>query len=167
VVSFADVQSIYRNEKNFPSLQAIPEDFYAKALSLEKTLEGEHRTHMLKLVEEIMVRRRNKIVLHALRLSGEVIPPVNINPVEEPFFKDIVKVVAGYKKTIAEEALVEEEKPEESKLETVSVRIIKAIPEIVGADSKSYGPFKEDDIVELPTENAEILIKHGVAEKTG
>jgi DNA replication initiation complex subunit (GINS family) len=87
--------------------------------------------------------------------------------VEEPFFKDIVKVVAGYKKTIAEEALVEEEKPEESKLETVSVRIIKAIPEIVGADSKSYGPFKEDDIVELPTENAEILIKHGVAEKTG
>jgi len=45
----------------------------------------------------------------------------------------------------------------------VKVRFLKEVPAIVGADIKTYGPFKEGDIVELPKENAEVLVKQGLA----
>lgn len=43
------------------------------------------------------------------------------------------------------------------------IRFLQAIPAIVGPDMKTYGPFKEEDVAYLPTENAEILIKRNIA----
>ena len=45
----------------------------------------------------------------------------------------------------------------------ILVRFLQAIPAIVGPDMRTYGPFKVEDIASLPTENAEILIKRGIA----
>ncbi|MBC7129615.1 hypothetical protein H5T51_00135, partial [Candidatus Bathyarchaeota archaeon] len=45
----------------------------------------------------------------------------------------------------------------------IIVRFLKEIPEIVGIDMKSYGPYKPEDVASLPAENAEILIKQGLA----
>jgi DNA replication initiation complex subunit (GINS family) len=45
------------------------------------------------------------------------------------------------------------------------LRFLKDIPEIIGADMKSYGPFKVEDIASLPKDNAKILIKQGMVEK--
>jgi len=172
MLSFADVQSIYRNEKNSPSLQIIPPDFYAQVVSLSESLEEEHKGHILKLLEEIVIRRRNKIVLHALRASDKSDPPSNINPSEVTFFNQASKLMVEYKKTILDvkPAVTIEENHEEEAVdvggEMVRLRFLKPIPEIVGADSKMYGPFKEDDVGEIPADNAEILLKNGVAEKT-
>ena len=44
----------------------------------------------------------------------------------------------------------------------VEIRFLKDVPTIVGADMKTYGPFKEEDVASLPAENAEVLIKRGV-----
>jgi len=46
----------------------------------------------------------------------------------------------------------------------VEVRILKDIPGIVGVDFKTYGPYKAGEIAWLPKENAEALIKQGIAE---
>lgn len=165
MVSFADVQSIYRNEKNMPSLQIIPGDFFVKANALSDSLEGEHKKHLSKLLEEIILRRRNKIVLHALRVSDKVIPPTNIHPEEAEFYSDVTSLVTGYKgKFLGLKPLKKKTEAPPPATDVVSVRIVKAIPEIVGSDSNSYGPFKEDDVVELPRDNAEILVKKGFAE---
>jgi DNA replication factor GINS len=43
------------------------------------------------------------------------------------------------------------------------VRLLKEIPEIVGADMKTYGPFKPEDVATVPKENAKTLIKQGLA----
>jgi DNA replication factor GINS len=43
------------------------------------------------------------------------------------------------------------------------VRFLKEVPEIVGADMKTYGPFKAEDVATLPVENAKALIKQEVA----
>jgi DNA replication factor GINS len=43
------------------------------------------------------------------------------------------------------------------------IRFLQAIPAIVGPDMKTYGPFKEEDVAYLPTENAEVLIKRNIA----
>ncbi|MHA1298470.1 MAG: DNA replication complex subunit Gins51 [Candidatus Helarchaeota archaeon] len=45
----------------------------------------------------------------------------------------------------------------------VPIRILKDMTAIVGADLKTYGPFKAEDIIILPKKNAETLIKHNYA----
>jgi hypothetical protein len=47
----------------------------------------------------------------------------------------------------------------------IVVRILTEMPAIVGADIKTYGPFKPEDVVSLPLENAEILVKGKAALK--
>lgn len=43
------------------------------------------------------------------------------------------------------------------------VRFLQDIPAIVGPNARAYGPFRTEDIAALPAENAESLIKRGVA----
>ncbi len=45
----------------------------------------------------------------------------------------------------------------------VTLRFIKNIPNIIGADMKTYGPFKAEDVASLPVENAKMLVKQGLA----
>ena len=54
--------------------------------------------------------------------------------------------------------------PEVSKpSELVPVRFVQDVPQIIGVDLKTHGPFKAEDIASLPKENAEALIKQGLA----
>ncbi|MCD6478084.1 MAG: DNA replication complex GINS family protein [Candidatus Aenigmarchaeota archaeon] len=45
------------------------------------------------------------------------------------------------------------------------VKILNEIPQFLGTDGRSYGPFMPDDIVTLEDEVADLLIKKGRAEK--
>ena len=45
------------------------------------------------------------------------------------------------------------------------LRILKETPELVGYDMKVYGPFQKEDIVNLPEENAVILVTEKFAER--
>lgn len=49
------------------------------------------------------------------------------------------------------------------KIELVKIRVLEDLPAIVGADLKTYGPFKKREVYEIPKENAEDLVKKGVA----
>jgi len=45
------------------------------------------------------------------------------------------------------------------------VRFLQAVPAIMGIDMKTYGPFEPEDVVSLPVENAENLIRRGIAKE--
>ena len=45
------------------------------------------------------------------------------------------------------------------------VRFLTDMPAIVGSNMNTYGPFKAEDVASLPVENAESLIRRGVASK--
>jgi DNA replication initiation complex subunit (GINS family) len=45
----------------------------------------------------------------------------------------------------------------------VTLRFSKEIPQIMGADMKSYGPFNVEDLAALPVQNAKILVKQTLA----
>jgi len=45
----------------------------------------------------------------------------------------------------------------------LTLRFTKNIPAIMGADMKSYGPFQAEDVASLPSLNAQILVKQGLA----
>ena len=44
------------------------------------------------------------------------------------------------------------------------VKITSSVPEFMGTDLEAYGPFDEGDEVEIPEDNAEILVNRGNAE---
>lgn len=50
-------------------------------------------------------------------------------------------------------------------LEYVEVKFLNSVPEFIGTDIETYGPFNEGDTVELPEDNAEILINRGNAKR--
>ena len=54
---------------------------------------------------------------------------------------------------------------QKTKTRLVSIRILKEVDQMVGSDSESYGPFKPEDIVTIPFENAQTLIKDDLAVK--
>ncbi|MCW4000413.1 MAG: hypothetical protein NWE93_09250 [Candidatus Bathyarchaeota archaeon] len=45
----------------------------------------------------------------------------------------------------------------------LTLRFTKNIPAIMGADMKSYGPYQAEDVASLPSMNAQILVKQGLA----
>ena len=49
--------------------------------------------------------------------------------------------------------------------EYILIRFTKNIPALVGKDLKIYGPFKKEDLVRLPIQNASILIEENAAIK--
>jgi len=53
---------------------------------------------------------------------------------------------------------------EESAHKRVVLRFVKAVPAVIGADMKAYGPFMVEDVASLPVENAKILVRQGLAE---
>lgn len=51
------------------------------------------------------------------------------------------------------------------KTRRVMVRFMKDTPALIGADMQIYGPFKTEDVANLPEENGELLIKTGIARR--
>ena len=45
------------------------------------------------------------------------------------------------------------------------VKIVSEVPEFMGTDLETYGPFEEGDEAEIPDDNAEILVNRGNAEE--
>lgn len=46
----------------------------------------------------------------------------------------------------------------------VTVEITAEVPEFMGVDMEAYGPFENGDVVELPEDNANVLVDRGSAE---
>jgi len=45
----------------------------------------------------------------------------------------------------------------------ILVRLLRDVPSFVGADLKTYGPYKSEDVVLLPAQNTDALVKRGIA----
>jgi len=166
MITYADVQRVYRSEKRSPTLQKIDDKFYSKISELLTGIEKEHREYIRKLVDEIFERRRNKIVINALRSPEK--EPGNMIPIERAFYAELTRALAKYKERVLSEKFKGEEEPaeiEKIKTEKIKVRFLRSLPSIIGSDMVHYGPFKEGDEVELPKDNAEILIDQEIVEE--
>ncbi len=171
-----DLEEVYRTlldmldrERSSSKLTEIDENLYKEILDfVRKTQIEEFRDDIEKIkifikiketLSELLFKRVEKMVLYALYASRdkEYIEPRNIMSSEKEFYSEILRKI--------KEKLEEIEKKEDNN--KITVRILKDLPEIVGIDGKIYGPFKKEDVVNLPKENAEALIKRGVAEEIG
>ncbi|HEX55474.1 MAG: hypothetical protein DRO94_04105 [Candidatus Altiarchaeales archaeon] len=176
MLTYRDIQNIYRAEKRFPTLQKIPEGFHSELSRLMSEIDDEYRENLRKVCDEILTLRIAKILRLAAR-PGDSSMPINLTKEEMKIYEEIRRIVFEFREnfikidelakkridTTNQESKVDGE-IDGKKEKKIKLRILKSMPAIIGSDMKHYGPFSEDDVVELPEETARILLEREVAE---
>jgi len=154
-------------DKNRSQISKMDEDLYEKVRKRIEELE-EKRKEDERFEDEIKTLKRLQKKLFELR-TGKIINAAwaevcgqeisfseeNLIESERIFFRKLVELIDSFRREVFEE--------KRSKPERVLVRIKKDI-EILGIDGKRY-KLRREDVATLPLENAEVLIKGGIAEK--
>lgn len=168
----------WKKERENIEIQVLPRDFYAKLADYMKKIKEESRmmdekttkarlmqrefTNVQKMVDELIQLRYRKTFRKTI--NGKIVPRESLTKEEEKFIEEISPLVESYQAVVKEilrgrlSRVKRKEKPKKK-----LVRFLQEIPAIIGADMKTYGPFKPENIATLPSENARILIKQGVA----
>ena len=177
------IYKAWKKEKENPKIQPLDKHFFAELSLYLKDLKDEielldgktllahlaieKQKNMVKIVIDLIHIRYTKI--STILFNSEQVPS-NYLTTEEDIIYNSISVTMDQIKRIIRKILKgqnpnikEIKRIDESKI--LVIRFLKDIPAIVGLNMKTYGPFKVEDVVSLPTENAETLIKRGVAVK--
>jgi DNA replication factor GINS len=177
---YGQLYELWKQELEEPELVKLPRDFYAEIVDYVKKLKEESRmldrrtvkANLLKketqnvrrMVRELMWTRHRKIL--GKLAKGEEVSPEALTVEEEQIYQKISSLGETVSNLAAETL-------QGHKLRTIiglkrkrtTVRLLKDIPAIVGADMKTYGPFKTEDVASLPVENVKVLVRQSLAEK--
>jgi DNA replication initiation complex subunit (GINS family) len=180
---YDELYAAWRFELENAELGGLPPDFYARAADYLRRIKEENRMldkktvkaslleHELErakcMLQELVWARYKKLV--ALVTESQKIPAGSLAVEEETMCTGFLSFAESYQK-FAEKLLrgqVSSQVPKVSVKKArkrVALRFIKAIPAVIGADMKTYGPFMVEDVASVPVENAKILVKQGLAE---
>jgi len=175
---YDELYEAWKKEKENVEIQRLPKNFYAKIAKYVKKIREERRMLDKKTTKAKLLNREFKNIknmaeeLFQLRykklreksLARETVLREVLTEEEEKLYGEILPLSEAYQtflKDILQGRLSRIEKEEKPK--KMLLRFVQEIPAIVGSDMKTYGPFEPEDIATLPSENARILIKQGVA----
>lgn len=172
---YFDILSAWKAERSDFRLQKLSSDFYASVAKYLHTLKQALKSAPDELTAQIL----NGLIQHSLLLTLDL------------YQLRVVKILDILKseKSVDESHLANEEKSLlndirsilEKRVESLSntlqsltvtpepvggkvlVRMVQDVPSFVGVDMIEYGPFKAEDVALIPKENAEPLIRKGVA----
>ena len=173
-LNYEELRKVQARERASPVLQALPEGFYKEVKKLvEKKDEGlkkdfslteaKEYESILKVAEEIHERRKQKIIMRAMKsgVAGETALADEEKELFEKIRKCVEEEAENFGKMIhGKGGGVDEESIKR-------IKILKNLPKFVGVDLKVYGPFKEGDGVEIPEKEAQLLVRRGIAEYVG
>ncbi len=175
-----ELRELLRKEKASPYLQDIGTDFYSRAREMLQEMLEECRgiedfellsvklnelENMRNLIKAIYETRENKIVNLAIYIvKGGEQELENLTDEEREVLQRLVEVLRQGREEVLHPEEVSREK-EEGGVGFMTVRILRDLPQIVGADGRIYGDFKAEDVVTLPEPNARILVERGDAER--
>lgn len=177
---YNELYEAWRKEKENEEIQPLPRDFYAKLANYisrlkeesrmldEKALRGrllqQEREKVMKLTGELIRTRYDKIM--QMVSASRIVPSTSLTEEEINLYEKTAPLTESYLSILNNILQGRLLGPEEKiKPKIMVVRILQEIPAIIGADMKTYGPFKPEDVASLPVENARILIKQGAAEQ--
>ena len=175
---YNELYEIWVKEKETLHVQHLPKNFYTKIASYIKKIKEENRmldkkttkaklldyefNNVKLMIEELFILRFRKIQQSSL--SGGAVARDVLTLEEEKLFLEVFSLTEAYhdfSRNIIRGNSSKIEKSEKPKMKVL--RFVKEIPALMGSDMKTYGPFWPEDIATLPSENARILIKQGVA----
>ncbi|MBI4439930.1 DNA replication complex GINS family protein [Candidatus Woesearchaeota archaeon] len=187
IITYETLYELLRLEKIRPELQRLDGSFLSdcanyvaekarfleqseNSTSLFSSSEGQNTRLQLmnvkKLLKELYERREKKIIQMAMdksRSPSAIIDTSSMLREEQEFFANITLLLSGFREAILNSAWSGTKK--EAQKETTLVRFLQAVPKFVGKELEVYGPFREDDMANLPAEIASVLIRKGSAEE--
>jgi DNA replication initiation complex subunit (GINS family) len=175
---YDDLYNAWVKENSKVSLQKLPKDFYKGIINYIGRIRQEGRmldrkspkaklisrelSNSKKLVEELINLRLEKSVRQIM--SKKTLGNEQLSQEEQSILlglKRSSEIFHSFLKEALRGKVTEIKNPEQRN--RVVLRFLKETPAIAGADLKVYGPFSVEDVATLPTENAQVLVKHGVA----
>ena len=119
-----------------------------------------------RMLEELSQLRLRKVVNS--ELDGQAIAGALLTREEKALNSELRALLSSHQdrlKSILRGCVsqVDAKPPKRSGLKVV--RFLEPVPAIMGIDMKTYGPFDPEDVVSLPVENAENLIRLGIAKE--
>jgi len=177
---YNELYKAWKNEIESSELQALPFDFYSKIGGYLRQLREEERMldkktvkarllksetrNVKRMLRELIKKRYEKLILKAAK--DDKVPSDVLTAEEAEVFASCLPILKAYRNFVnnllAGQVLKINVKQERTR---VALRFLKEVPEIIGTDMKTYGPFKVEDVASVALENAKILVKQGLAEK--
>ena len=189
---YTRLHQLWENETKREELQNIPDDFlhemtnYVNQLNkttanpdtLSGNLTQTERRYANQLLRELTETRLNKIIKS--EVNGLPVNAQAMTPEEQKLHSSLRQLITSYRQgsDIPVPQKQPEPKPrptstikeptpppkiEEKDTELVLVRFLQPLPAIMGIDMKAYGPFQPEELATIPRQNAENLIKRGIA----
>lgn len=177
---YNELYEAWKREVESVELENLQPDFYSRIADYVKSLKEEGRMldkktvkakllkvemqNVKRMINELVKTRYKKIVEKLAQ--DEELPLKVLTAEERKLYSGVLPLAETYPRLI--EGILHGNLPRcasETKRKRAVLRFLKDVPAIVGSDMKTYGPFQAEDVATLPTGNAKILIKRGVAEK--
>ena len=166
MLSYETIRKIANDEKGSQKLTPLPEGFFDEVrIYLDKKARmNENKQDIWELqsarrvLQDILDVRERKLLSQALYHVRSGLNPENLTEEEREFFNTLVnniKEFQGRRKELIEGEPVKRD----------VVGITDEVPEFVGIDMKTYGPYRKGDVVTLPEEIAKFLVEHSSARK--
>jgi len=177
---YDELYNAWKRELENVELEKLLSDFYSRITDYLRRLKEEGRMldkrtikarllkdemrNVKRMVHELIQARYRKLVNRAAK--GEKIPSGFLTMEEKKSYAEALPLAEAYY-SLAEKILrgYAQKVNVEQKHGNAVLRFLKEVPEIVGADMKTYGPFKIEDVASLPLDNSKILVKQGLAER--
>jgi len=177
---YNELYDIWKRELASPDLGSLPPDFYSKIADYLRKIKEESRMldkktakasllksemqNVKRMLRELLRTRYKKLI--RVITTGEKVS-LDVLTVEEQKIYTGVSPLAEAYQSYAENILrgnVLKMRAGRGHKRAV-LRFLRDVPAIIGADIKTYGPFEVEDVASLPIENANVLVKQGLAEK--
>jgi DNA replication initiation complex subunit (GINS family) len=175
---YAELYVAWQQEIESGELGRLPADFYVKVADYVRRIKEETRMLDKKSVKAVLLGRELQNVKRMLRElvwarykklvkvvgEGQKMPSDLLTVEEVEICAGYVSFAETYQKFAQNLLLGQVLKATVAKVhKRVALRFVKAIPAVIGADMKAYGPFMVEDVASLPVENAKVLVKQGLA----
>jgi len=155
-------------------LQEIDPDFYTSISNFVGKLRGENYDGMETKINNNLINLITELVTLVFRIRVEKIKDSSVNTDKLLNIEKFILTSEDETKEREEMILsgilngkskLLESIAQKTKMQLVSVRILKEVEQMIGSDSENYGPFKPEDIATIPLENAQTLIMENLAVK--
>ena len=191
-INYKTLRRIQQGEQTSSLLTKLHGSFYPDLATyiqnLEKAVENEQNPQKLKLFTDeiqntkkiassIYEFREKKIVQTALSTIRSGTPDLtNMLDIEKKLYDALVVQISSSRKEIFEQQTCQKEmkkdtkksEPDKQSIKQVNVhpivKVLEDTPEFVGTDEKMYS-LRKEDVLSLPTETSEPLLKKGVVKQ--
>lgn len=159
MLSYNHLYDLARRERSQHELQEISPSFFSET----HMLFAEHANNLIllanckRLFRQLYEAREEKIVHLAIarcKTGSTTVDMTKLLAEEQVLFENLCASLLNQRSVVFSEVPT-----------TLKIRVLKSVPQFVDSTMETYGPFTENETVQLPVSIAQVLIRKGTAQQ--